>query len=292
MHEGSSAAQPSILPGFAATLENKMQETAELAVGAEVAAPATRSTPVFLSAEWRNLVVLNFEIAPERLLPYLPRGTELDTFEGRSFVSMVGFRFLDTRLWGWPIPGHRHFEEVNLRFYVWRDVAGERRRGVVFVKELVPRVAVAKVARWVYNENYESLPMSHELETDATGEGRPRGVTFAWHHRGRAARLGVRVDPATWSRPMPGSLDEFIIEHYWGYSVLRDGATMEYEVSHRGWQIAPAVDWSFECDSQALYGADFSAALAARPTSAFLVDGSPVAVHRGTRLRATIADGH
>ena len=262
-----------------------MPDTIELNANRPIPAQAVGSRPIFLSAQWRNLVVLNFEIEARRLQHLLPRGTELDTYEGRSFVSMVGFQFLDTRLFGWSIPGHRHFEEVNLRFYVWRDVAGERRRGVVFVKELVPRVAVAKVARWVYNENYSTLPMRHSLAIDSANGCLPHEVAYEWR-RGRSwDRLAVRVEPESWSQPAPDSLDEFIIEHYWGYSVQRDGGTMEYEVSHPGWRIAPAVAAEFNCDARALYGSAFAAALAARPASAFLVDGSAVEVHQGTRLR-------
>lgn len=262
-----------------------MSETMELEARRELTEPAVRSTPVFLSAEWRNLVVLNFEIEPERLHPYLPRGTQLDTYEGRSFVSMVGFRFLNTRLFGWSVPGHRNFDEVNLRFYVWRDVAGERRRGVVFVKELVPRVAVAKVARWFYNENYSTVAMRHTLDADAEQGHLPREVAYEWRHDRSWNRLAVRVEPRSWSLPVADSLDEFIIEHYWGYSVQRDGGTMEYEVAHPPWRIAPAVAAEFSCDVRSLYGVTFAAALDAPPASAFLVDGSSVDVHQGRRLR-------
>ncbi|MBX3411615.1 MAG: DUF2071 domain-containing protein [Pirellulales bacterium] len=262
-----------------------MSDTIECTASSPPHALETGETPIFLTAAWRHLVVLNFEIDPDRLLHLLPRGTELDTYEGRSFVSMVGFQFLDTRLFGWPVPGHRRFEEVNLRFYVWREVSGQRRRGVVFVKELVPRLAVAKVARWFYNENYETRAMRHRLAPAAAGHRLPTEMIYEWRRAGRWDRLGVGVDPENWGYPAPGSLDEFIIEHYWGYSVQRDGGTMEYEVRHPAWRIAPAVEWEFDCDARALYGSTFAEALRQPPASAFLADGSAVDVHQGTRLR-------
>ena len=75
---------------------------------------------VFLTAEWRYLAMLNYEIEPAVLAPFVPQGTELDSFDGKTFVSIVAFLFLDTRIGGIPIPFHRNFEEVNLRFYVRR----------------------------------------------------------------------------------------------------------------------------------------------------------------------------
>jgi len=242
------------------------------------------STPVFLSAQWRHLVVQNFEVDPRLLADCVPRGVELDTFEGRTFVSMVGFLFLDTRLFGFSIPGHRQFEEVNLRFYVVRDTAAERRRGVVFIKELVPRRAVATVARWFYNENYRTFPMRHEIIPADNNSESPREVSYSWRRGGRGERLVVDVGDAPWSLPAAGSLDEFIIEHYWGYSVQRDGSTMEYEVTHPRWRIAPALNSTFDCEASSLYGRAFGRALAAEPASAFLVDGSAVEVHRGVVL--------
>ncbi|MDE0204502.1 MAG: DUF2071 domain-containing protein, partial [Candidatus Tectomicrobia bacterium] len=98
---------------------------------------------VFLSANWRHLVMVNYEVDPNLLRSWLPAGVELDTWQGRTLASVVGFEFLATRVLGVQVPGHQDFHEVNLRFYVRRRVGGGWRRGVVFVKELVPRRAIA-----------------------------------------------------------------------------------------------------------------------------------------------------
>src|ERR1700683_3807152 len=130
---------------------------------------ASENKSVFLSAEWRDLVMLNYEVSPQLLQPFVPRGTELDSFEGKTFVSLVGFRFLRTKLFGiLPIPFHTDFDEVNLRFYVRRHDAGTNKRGVVFIREIVPRRAIALVARLAYGENYVGLPMKHEIATSGT----------------------------------------------------------------------------------------------------------------------------
>ena len=133
----------------------------------------------FLSAEWRHLVMLNYEVPPAVLRPLVPAGTALDLWEGRALVSVVGFRFLRTRVLGVPVPFHRDFDEVNLRFYV-RHVApsGEARRGVTFVRELVPRAAIALVARLAYNEPYRAVPMRSDAPNGPTEA--PGRVSYGW----------------------------------------------------------------------------------------------------------------
>jgi uncharacterized protein len=238
----------------------------------------------FLTARWRHVAMLNYEVECSALAGRAPRGTELDTWQGRTFLSVVGFLFLDTRLWGVPIPLHRDFEEVNLRFYVRRKADDGWRRGVVFVKELVPRAAVALVARALYNENYASVPMGHALRRTADGS-HVESAEYRWRVAGRANRLAVKV--ASPPAPLvPGSQAEFIAEHYWGYSTLRDGGTGEYRVEHPSWRVAPAVTAELDCDLERVYGPPFAALLCGRPSSAFLADGSEVSVSGGVRLDA------
>jgi uncharacterized protein YqjF (DUF2071 family) len=179
----------------------------------------------FLTAAWRYLAMLNYEVDPAVLKPFVPAGTELDLPEGRAFVSVVGFHFRHTRVRGVPIPFHEHFEEVNLRFYVRRTVGGETRRGVVFIKELVPRWAIAWTARRFYNENYFAVPMHHQNNK----YGLERSVTYGWKWNGEDHHLEVRVmgEPVL---PAIDSFEAFITEHYWGYARQRNGGTMEYQV--------------------------------------------------------------
>jgi hypothetical protein len=228
----------------------------------------------FLSANWRYLAMLNFAVEPAILAPMVPPGTELDFEEGETFVSMVGLLFLDTRLLGLPIPRHRDFEEVNLRFYVRKKSADTWRRGVVFVRELVPRRAVALVARAFYGERYLALPMKHEIEhVDLSVK-----VEYSWR-RGRkweslsmAAKGGPQFIPA-------GSHAEFITEHYWGYTCVRRGCS-EYRVNHPRWKVWNADAFDFNADVAALYGEQFLETLRQPPRSAFIAEGSPISVER------------
>jgi uncharacterized protein YqjF (DUF2071 family) len=237
----------------------------------------------FLTAEWRDLVMLNYDIDPGILRPLVPAGTELDTWQGRTFVSLVGFRFLRTRLLGIPVPFHRDFEEVNLRFYVRRYVDGAVRRGVVFVQEIVPKWAIAAVARWVYNENYVACPMDSQLRLPDPSRGLDGFAEYRW--RKGAAQHTLRAEFAgTPSYPVPGSLEEFIVEHYWGYVSQRDGAVLEYGVEHPPWRVWRATAAHVECDVESCYGRQFVEALGREPSSALVAEGSAVTVFWGHRL--------
>jgi uncharacterized protein YqjF (DUF2071 family) len=232
----------------------------------------------FLKAEWRYLAMLNYAVDPALLRDRVPRGTELDTFNGNTFVSLVGFRFLNTRVRRVAIPFHCNFDEVNLRFYVRRIDAGTVKRGVVFIREIVPRYAIAAVARWLYNEQYVDLPMGHEIDT-SNGVS----VEYRWRLQSHWNRLKLRTsgDP---SPLVEGSEEQFISEHYWGYTAQRDGGCLEYEVAHPPWNVWRAEQATFQGDCTALYGPDLARVLQRKPDTAFLADGSPVAVNAGIRL--------
>jgi hypothetical protein len=228
----------------------------------------------FLTANWRYLAMLNYVIDPALVEPLVPSGTEIDYENGDTFVSIVGFLFLDTRILGLPIPLHRDFEEVNLRFYVRKKSADTWRRGVVFIRELVPRHAIALIARACYGENYFAVPMKHEIELlDSNLK-----VEYSWR-RGRkweSLKASAAGEPQT---ILAGSHAEFITEHYWGYTRLPSGCG-EYRVEHRRWKIWNVTSFELDADVAALYGEQFVGRLNQPPRSAFIADGSPITVHR------------
>jgi uncharacterized protein YqjF (DUF2071 family) len=226
-----------------------------------------------------DLAMVNYEIDPDVLRPLVPPGTELDAWCGRHLLSLVGFRFLGTRVRGLAVPWHEDFLEVNLRFYVRREAADGLRRGVVFVKEIVPRRAIAWIARRLYNENYVALPMRHSEE--ATPDG--RRVSYGWRLGATWGGLSLVARGAPLLHP-EDSEESFVTEHYWGYVRQRDGTTLEYQVEHPRWRVWRGDDARVETDVAALYGEAFVPVLAARPCSAFLAEGSPVVVRRGRLL--------
>lgn len=231
---------------------------------------------IFLTGAWRHLAMINWRVDPALLLPLVPRGTVLDAWNGATYVSLVGFMFRDTRLLGIPVPGHRDFEEVNLRFYVRRQEGDESRRAVVFIRELVPRRAIAWTARVAYNEPYLAVPMRHAIAV-------PGRVSYGW--RLPTGWCELAVDASGPALPIAdGSEAEFITEHYWGYTRQRDGGTVEYRVTHPRWRTWAVTDARVTGDVAPLYGADFARVLAGAPSSAFLADGSEIAVHWPRRL--------
>ena len=239
-------------------------------------------TGVFLTAEWRHLAMLNYRVPMQLIEPLVPRGTELDLWQGTAYVSVVGFMFHDTRVLGISVPFHRSFEEVNLRTYVRRVANGEVRRAVTFIRELVPRRAIATVARLAYNEPYRALPMAHVIDPPDGGDGT---VEYSWKAGGAWTRL--RVDGVGASMPAAtGSEEEFITHHHWGYTPQRDGSTIEYEVRHPPWTVRQVRSAALEGDLAATYGPEFASAISGPPHSAFVADGSPVTVHIPHRLPA------
>ncbi len=238
----------------------------------------------FLTAEWRHLVMLNYRVEPSLLESFVPAGTELDLWGGAHYLSLVAFLFLDTRVAGVAFPFHRNFEEVNLRFYVKRTVGAEVRRGVVFIREYVPRIAIAAVAKWCYNERYSAIAMSHRIDRQANGSDLVSTVRYDWGKRGRG--FGVCCTVVGEPQEMaPGSEEEFIAEHYWGYTRQRNGSTLEYKVAHPRWNAWRVNDAETIGDPGGVYPEQFAAVLRRAPCSVFLSPGSEVSVFKGKELR-------
>ncbi len=240
--------------------------------------PARDHRGIFLTAEWRHLVMLNYPIERTLIEPLVPPGLELDEYESITYVSLVGFLFLKTRVAGISFPFHRNFEEVNLRFYVRHRVQEGWRRGVIFVREIVPRRAIATLARVFYGEPYSAFPMRHSIEQEA-GKLHCR---YEWQRDRRTEFLAATAFEEP--KPIkPDSLEEFITEHYWGYTA-RGGRCTQYQVEHPPWRVRRAAEAQFEGDVASLYGAGFVGSLSAPPRSAFIAEGSAVSVRRGSLL--------
>lgn len=232
----------------------------------------------FLKAKWANLLMVNYEVDPAVLQQHLPPGTVLDTWQGKALVSMVGFLFHETSMLGIRWPFHINFEEVNLRFYVRYFDGQQWKRGAVFISEIVPKYMIAMVANNLYNEHYKAMPMRHSITSiDAAHTY----FLYEWRYKGRWNKLGGTVNNER--RPIaPGSAEEFIFEHYWGYNKLTESKTIEYQVEHVSWQTGEVTDFIFESDIARLYGKEFEPWLTQKPQSMFFADGSDVVVRAGS----------
>ena len=230
----------------------------------------------FLTAKWNDLIMANYEVDPSILQPLVPNGVELDLFEDKCFVSLVGFMFLDTRVMDFLIPFHVNFEEVNLRFYVKRIAEGETRRGVVFIKEIVPRMAIATVARVVYGEPYESWVMGNERDENS--------VSYEWSNSDCTNRLKADRGESV-GVPDDDSHGSFIIEHYWGYTRRSPTRTDEYKVEHPKWELFSTENEQIDVDFAKTYGEKFAFLNDAMPYSVLLAAGSEIAVYKGSKLK-------
>ncbi|MBL4705214.1 MAG: DUF2071 domain-containing protein [Flavobacteriales bacterium] len=228
----------------------------------------------FLKAEWRKLILASYKIDPNILQPYVPFGTKLDSWNGNTYVSLVGFMFVNTRVLGMKIPFHINFEEVNLRFYVKRKGEnGDWKRGVVFIKEIVPKSAITFIANTLYKEHYQTLPMKHSWFEDE----KSLNVIYEWHLNDKWNKIAVN----THIKPISiveGSKEEFITEHYWGYAKHGDDQSNEYEVTHPQWETYQIKHFAIDVDYQAVYGDDFGFLSDSDPDSVMLAEGSEISV--------------
>jgi uncharacterized protein YqjF (DUF2071 family) len=241
----------------------------------------------FLTAEWRKLIMAQYAVEPSLLAPWLPHGVELDLFNSRCFVSLVGFLFDRVRIKGVPPPFHTRFEEVNLRFYVRRVMPdGSARRGVVFISEIVSKPAITLVANTLYGEAYRTAPTQHLWRESPSG----LDISYSWKvpsgaAKGRWQHLSVQAESQALDIA-PASMEEFITEHYWGYTARRDGVTGEYGVEHPHWQHYPVRAAQVSADFAALYGKAFAHLTGREPDHVLLAEGSAIAVRQGSHIPA------
>ena len=227
----------------------------------------------FLHTEWRKLIMVNYEVNPEILKPYLPFGTELDSWNGKHYVSVVGFKFLNTKVMGLKFPFHVNFEQVNLRFYVKRKVGNEIRHGVVFIKEIIDKSIVKFIARMLYKENYVQQPMKHSWQEEANHFN----IKYAWKLNDKWNSIAVKTKKVLVDT-LKDSQERFIAEHYWGNIQIKKNKSYEFRVEHPPWKIYSLVDYNIDVDFEAVYGKGFSSLQHQKPSSVFLVEGSEVSL--------------
>ena len=227
----------------------------------------------FLKAQWQNLIMVNYEIDPSILLPYLPKGLELDYYNGKTYVSLVGFLFKDTSIFNIPIPFWGTFEEVNLRFYVIRKEKNTMKRGVVFINETVPNKIVAWVANKLYKEHYIAVPTRHNWNFSKE----KKEIQYEWKVKSKWNSIKVEAS-ATKKKMEVDSIEEFIFEHYFGYTKVNTEHSIEYKINHPSWEINSVHNYQIDCDFAAFYGENFKVLNTTIPHSVLLAEGSDIGV--------------
>ncbi|WP_337967435.1 DUF2071 domain-containing protein [uncultured Flavobacterium sp.] len=238
----------------------------------------------FLKAEWKNLALFNYEVDAKILEKYIPIGTEIDLWNNKCYVSLVGFMFKNTKVLGLKVPFHVDFEEVNLRFYVKRFENGEWKRGVVFIKEIVPKTAITFIANTLYQEHYETRKMTHKIIENENTD------TFIYQWKTKENWNTIQLE--TQKNPIEiaiGSEAEFITEHYFGYTKIDEETTFEYEVQHPRWEQFEVLNYNVDIDFRKTYGRDFEFLQTKNPISVFLAKGSKISVRNKRKLEAVFA---
>ncbi len=224
----------------------------------------------FLTAKWQNLILVNYKINPNILKPFIPKGTELDLYNNACYVSLVGFMFKDTKVLGVKIPNHINFEEVNLRFYVKHN----NNRGVVFIKEIVPKPIITFIANTIYKEHYQTCEMSHQW----IDNNQSKRINYNWKINNNWQSIMVNSNNKV-QDILPNTEAEFITEHYFGYTKYKR-KTFEYEVAHPTWKQYKVLDYKINVDFAENYGDEFQFLNQTNPSSVILAKGSEISVHK------------
>ena len=225
-----------------------------------------------MTCEWRNLLFVNYQVPAEILEPYLPPHAELDYFNGKCYVSLIGFQFKNVTAAGIPVPFHTDFEEINLRFYVKRHVGDKWRSGVVFLREIVDRPALSVLANTLFNENYQTAPTTQMvIKGDLDLQAK-----YSWKHQKTDYSIWVQAEniPTTVAEK---SEDEFLIHRLWGYGQQDDETTVEYNINHPRWSIFPIKNYEVSVDFLQ-FGTPFSILNDKKPQSVLLADGSEIEI--------------
>jgi uncharacterized protein YqjF (DUF2071 family) len=238
---------------------------------------------IFLKANWENIIMANYVIEPKILQPFLPKGVELDLYDGKCYVSLVSFMFKKTKLFNIPIPYFGTFEEINLRFYVCRKEGNTIKRGVVFINETIPYSIVAWIANKLYKEHYTVVPTKHKIQTDV----HHKKVRFEWllDKKWNSIYVEAKTEAVEMKQ---NSLEKFIFEHYYGYTKVDQNKTEEYKLQHPSWLVHKVIDFRIDCNFKKMYGESFSFLNNKEPDAVFIAKGSAVAIEwKRNRLNYT-----
>jgi uncharacterized protein YqjF (DUF2071 family) len=180
---------------------------------------------------WRNLLFAHQPLAPDILGALVPRGLEIDTFDGTGWVTLIPFEIRASRPAGVPRALSVNFLEVNLRTYV-RGPGGEP--GIYFFSlEASSRLAAAG-ARLAYGLPYFAATIERHQDPDGAT------IRYASRRRGSGAALAATwtVGPEAGTAAL-GSLDHFLIERYVLFAA-RAGRIYRARVRHRAYPLCGA----------------------------------------------------
>ena len=210
--------------------------------------------PVVMHQKWRELLFLHWEVPPPALKALLPRGLDVELWEGRAFVGLVPFVVSETRArFLPPLPGLSSYYEINTRTYVRHADSADRESGesgVWFFALDASNVGVTAGARATFQLPYFPCT-AQRRHSDRDGS----------IVRYRSARLGpgptpgeldveYRVHEAIGTAEA-GSLDHFLVERYTLFTVLRPMGLMVGQVRHQPYSLRRVELIRLDCETLA-----------------------------------------
>jgi uncharacterized protein len=194
-------------------------------------APSSRpDAPVIGYQRWDKILFLHWAVAPEAVRPLVPGRLELDTYEGRAYVSMTPFTVRGARLRALPaVPGFSQFHELNVRTYVHRE---GRDPAVWFFSLDAASPLAAAFARLSVRLPYCYARISrgtdgNRMTYESTRLFPPQAASFSasWSF-GRASAAAE-----------PGTLGHFLVERYLLFSRALASKLIRLQVHHPPWQL-------------------------------------------------------
>ncbi|WP_424494544.1 YqjF family protein [Salinimicrobium sp. GXAS 041] len=233
-----------------------------------------------LTAEWKNLVFANYTVPPQLIEKYLPAHTKPDFYNGKCYLSLVGFQFKNVKVANLKIPFNNDFEEINLRFYVKRFDGAKWRKGVIFISQIADKAALNTLANVLFQENYQKLVTKQHISEDDTSINARYSWRFKdeWQHL--EAKSGIVASPF-----QENSEEEFLMDRPWGYGKRNNEETNEYKVSHPDWPIFEVEEYSVKVDFSLLFGPEFNILSSATPKSVILAEGSTVSMEEMNTIK-------
>ena len=235
------------------------------------------------AAEWREIVVINFEIDPKLLRNFIPPKTELDFFNETSFVTLMARACKNVKPYGWPIVFAKSIDQILLRFYVKRKVGDTWRRGVCLIRDYLPKRKASFFLNWMFKHSFTQVPIKRTSSNFESGlPTQLPTVEYQWTTGDYVNH--IKVNARSQMRQQEQETKEsFVLDHHYGYTV-KEGKTYEYYVEYSPWAMWDAQSGSFDCDTENVFGRPFVRALKQRPASVFLARGSDVIIYRPTEI--------
>jgi hypothetical protein len=243
---------------------------------------SSSATQAFITAHWSDIAVINYEADPQLLRRFLPAGLELARYSDHHLLSLVSFRYRDTRMGGVRVPFYGQFIELYLGFFAQHERRNEIHRGWVFIKKIVPGRVIAATGRILYNEEYIRRPMRELIEHGT--QQRPYRVRYEWKDGGSWHGLEVRASALNPQSPAEGSVEHYVTQNYGAFAKTKRGGTIEFPADHPTWDVWPSEYASLDGDAERIFDADIAGVLKAPHHSAFIASGSHVSLGKATSI--------